>query len=297
MRSFLNNTIRILFHISENQPGFVDGVFEQVKEFVGVLNKELSYTGERWIKLSDHSIPNVIKEYTSDTIHELRADYDETKYEVYALSAEVYYSLGAKKSKVIFSANLKKSDLAPAHDGREYNFEILFTKAVWDRINLFTFITAVQKTCCKLNVMYACVDLGSCVPRKIRQSMFRIASNISDQTNVYSYLPGIFWGQYITPQMCEKIGMNYSFLDNAPCSLVQDISSYEARGKWLQISSKVWTTSREQRLLLREYFSKYLYPVSTERIAGLKHDPFSQFSIDLLPLKDEEIMEINNIKV
>lgn len=159
---------------------------------------------------------------------------------------------------------------------------------VWRNIDPAAFADQICQIACALKATYACLDTAWLPITSLHTAPFRLLCENGQDIDPEDRLPGIYWGQYITPQMTAATASLDDIAVQAPCEARKIHAEGELRGVWLQLPSTPIQTPIESRHALRRYFERSLYALSPEIVKRYSHMAFRLIDFDMLPLLPEE---------
>jgi hypothetical protein len=292
-------TIGLFIHIPKIGAKELEEIFNQLRSLANACSTSAPRFEECWYMTSDSLDEMEVIRFTDEDIGSWNNHFAEKHPSFYcSVFGDITYSLSKKKKgKVVFSAALSPSNrwTVPIED-EERSIRFIIDKTIWDMMDQKRFLYDVQTTCINVGATYACIDYEVIIPHHINHSNYHHFSPDSSKLDSGSYLPGVFWSQFVSCDMIKHTGT----VDNIINSLsfeAKRIMSLEGRDNiWIQITEKIDEASIQARLQLRRFFSASLYPLSMESIAKVPLDFNWTPKIEYIPLENFEKEEVERIR-
>jgi hypothetical protein len=292
--------VGLLIHVPQLTDTYRYNVFTQIRLLLDAIEDGLSPVEEQWYVTSEASKMMLTWDYLAEATEQWYNHVSEMQKSCCFLAGNVAFFAGAKTAKrVTFSATIKPLPCVEfplpwmLKNERQVNMEI--PKETWDGMDQMTFLDTLKAACCTLGASYACIDHELIIAKDIDSAGFRLYGEHADEIDPESRLPGVYWGQFVSPRMIERTGSIAQIVMEAPCKVREIINLFGVEGLWLQLTAGIWQTPKENRISFRQYFADSLYVPSLRVIAGHSISEFLT-RIVMLPLTDDEIEEINRLR-
>lgn len=279
---------------------YCETLLTEMRKLFNICEKNASHYEERWgITPASYYRGNVnaterLYTYTNLTAAKWYDELTQLRQDCAAVGIEAYvFSERQKKSLVWLFGEVENVRMnSSAHSPREIRMEI--PRTIWRMMDIQAFIEAVQHACCTLNATYASIDTEAVNAPSLDQARFFEYSSNLRKTDWESYIPDIYWGQFIPAQRIKNAADFNTWVDTVPCEKKKLLTANGKGAAWLQLDCDIWKPTAESRLALRKHFQDSLPVLSIEKMANVPY--LMDYRIDLMPLLPNERAELERLR-